>query len=92
MLGIWWLIAATLIGGMLIIRIWGEITKEKLSKIKEEQSKEKGKGLYIRIKEKQPDTVTLSMFDKNGNHVQDAKVTSVWDYVDERIKVGDTIY
>ncbi len=92
MLGIWWLIAATLIGGMLIIRIWGKITKEKLSKIKEEQSKEKGKDLHIRIKEIQPDTVSVSMFDKNGNHVQDAKVTSVWDYVDERIKVGDTIY
>lgn len=92
MLGFWWLIAASIIAGILIIRILGEITKEKISNVISVQERIKGEGLYAKIKEVQPDTVKFGMYDMRGNHVQDVKMTSTFDYVSSRISVGDTIY
>lgn len=89
---IWWLIAASVVLGVMVITIFGEITKEKISITVGEQSSIKGKELHARIKEIQSDTVRFSMYDRNGNHVQDVKMKSTDNYVSSKIKVGDTIY
>lgn len=92
MLGIWWLIAASVIAGVLVITILGEITRSKISTAVDVQGTIKGKDLYAKITEVQSDTVRFGMYDKNGNHIQDVKMKSTFDYVSSNVKVGDKIY
>ena len=92
MLGFWWILAASVIAGILVITILGEITKSKISTAVDIQSGIKGKTLHAKIKEVQPDTVKFGMYDSNGNHVQDVKMKSTFDYVNKNIKVGDSIW
>ena len=92
MLGIWWLIAASVIAGVLVITILGEITRSKISTAVDVQGTIKGKDLYAKITEVQSDTVRFGMYDKNVNHIQDVKMKSTFDYVSSNVKVGDKIY
>jgi len=92
MLGFWWLLAASIIAGILIIRILGEITEKKISNVVGVQETINGKSLCAKIKEVQSDTVKFGLYDMNGNHVQDAKMTSTFDYVSSNIRIGDKIY
>lgn len=92
MLGFWWIVTSIFIAGILVITILGEITKSKISTVAGIQSAVTGKDLHAKIKEVQPDTVKFGLYDKNGNHVHDVEMSSVFDYVNSRIKVGDNIY
>jgi len=92
MFGFWWLVAASIIAGVLIIRILGEITREKISNVVSVQETINGQSLYAKIKDIQSDTVKFSLYGRNGNHVQDVKMTSTFDYVSHNIRIGDNIY
>lgn len=91
MLGLWWIVAASIIAGCLVITILGQITKSKIETVVDIQSTIKSKDLYAKITSVQSDTVKFSMYDRNGNHVQDAKMTSTFSDVSSRVRVGDRI-
>lgn len=65
---LWWLLTATgvLGAGLLILTISGLITKSKIRAHADSIEKDKGKQIYIIIKEKHPNYVTADVVDRWG--------------------------
>lgn len=66
---LWWLLTATgvLGAGLLVLTIRGIITRSKIRSHADSIEKDKGREIYILIKEKHPNYVTADVVDKWGD-------------------------
>lgn len=85
-----WLIGAVLIGGCLYVTINGIINRDKIRQHLNQEERSKGKTLYGKITEVQPNTVTLDMIDNYGDKEEEVQYEST-DGVSSYISVGDRI-